>query len=440
MAGLATVELTADCDACGLEAGVVEVYDAQIPACRFGLPAATRCKLCAAASRGTLDRAPAKPLLEVPANRCPACLDELSQAAIDERRCTRCGARARLEDASAPTRFGALTDLEGALDAWAEREGFPSREALVAATFVERDVAELFVGIQRRERLEVLADPFANMGVRTTGGSARREREPRGPSTTPPATAAIVPPEDAATTTAQAVPTSPSAARAGTTTGDASPVTKRGLGPREPAAPRVALAPRRAGSEGHPLAQTLPDPAYAATDPLAPPLVPPARPATPAPRSAEGARDVALPPPPPSAPPRAIVYPLVSVIAADGEVHPEERALVDRFLEGEGLPPLADHEFCVHHPSEVAHLVPKERREDVVKLMCETASIDGMPDESERRVIRAYATAWHVDDEKLEFWLWGYESMNTSLARQLFLKLRRFVLSARWSDEETKER
>ncbi|MCW5832932.1 MAG: TerB family tellurite resistance protein, partial [Labilithrix sp.] len=161
-------------------------------------------------------------------------------------------------------------------------------------------------------------------------------------------------------------------------------------------------------------------------------------PATPGERE----RDAPAPltPPPPSAPPRAIGYPLVSVIAADGEVHPEERALVDRFLEGEGLPPLADHEFRVHHPSEVAHLVPTERREDVVKLMCETASIDGMPDESERRVIRAYATAWHVDDEKLDFWMWGYESMNTSLARQLFLKLRRFVLSARWSDDETKER
>src|SRR5690606_23543572 len=81
--------------------------------------------------------------------------------------------------------------------------------------------------------------------------------------------------------------------------------------------------------------------------------------------------------PPPSAPPRAIVFPLVSVITADGEIHPEERALVDRFLQSEGLAPLADDEFSVHHPSEVAHFVPPERREDVVKLMCETAAIDG---------------------------------------------------------------
>lgn len=70
----------------------------------------------------------------------------------------------------------------------------------------------------------------------------------------------------------------------------------------------------------------------------------------------------------------------------------------------------------------------------VVQLMCETATVDGMPDESERRVIRAYAAAWNVPDEKVEFWMWGYENMSTSLVRQLWMKLRRFVLSARWSD------
>lgn len=416
MAGLATVELTADCDACGLEGGVVEVYDAEVAACRFGLPARTSCKLCASASRGAFDRAPAKPLREVPANRCPACLRELAPNAVDERCCPSCGARAALEDASPPRRFDALSDLEAALDAWAEREGFASREALVAAVFVERDVASLFAGLQRREPLEVLADPFANMGVRTTGGGARQERDPR---------------ERARRERTAEPRTAPPTRDAAAATDGAAPETRRGLGP--PASP-VAPPPVTAASPVAP-------PPVTAAPPDAPRAAPPA-PRSPPATPGERERDAPAPltPPPPSAPPRAIVYPLVSVIAADGEVHPEERALVDRFLEGEGLPPLADHEFRVHHPSEVAHLVPTERREDVVKLMCETASIDGMPDESERRVIRAYATAWHVDDEKLDFWMWGYESMNTSLARQLFLKLRRFVLSARWSDDETKER
>ncbi|HVH48082.1 MAG TPA: hypothetical protein VM925_37370 [Labilithrix sp.] len=376
MAGMAPVELSTNCNHCGLEGGVVEVYDALVAACRFGLPATTRCKLCNAASVAAFDRPLAKPLREVPANRCPACLHELAPSAIDERRCSTCKARASLLATNAPASFATLADLEAALDSWAEREKFPSREALAVATFADPDLGRIFAAIEEKAPIEILADPFANMGVRTTGGGARHRSESRH---RPPASDS--PPFVAADRT------------------EIRPPIELATPPNEPTR-----------EEAHAIA-------FAKAEPLAGPVSPP----------------------PPSAPPRAIVYPLVSVVTADGEIHPEERALIDRFLQSEGLAPLAEHELRVHHPSEVAHLVPKERREDVVKLMCESAAIDGMPDESERRVIRAYATAWDVDDEKIDFWMWGYESMNTSLARQLFLKLRRFVLSARWSAAESKE-
>jgi len=393
MAGLAPVELTADCAACGLEGGVVEVYDALVAACRFGVPATTRCKLCAAAAKGTFDHEPARPLGEIPANRCPACLRELTASAVDARACPSCSARAALEETSPSATFATIADLEHALDVWAERENFASRETLVRATFVERDIGKIFEAVQRGEAIEILADPFANMGVRTTGGGARDRGAPRATAkSTAPET-----PQAKATIRVEQAPTPPMA-----------PVANAVQQPG-----RTAPPPAREGADPPPLTRTLQELAVAPTEPLARPAAPPE-------------------PPPPSAPPRAIVYPLVSVIVADGEIHPEELALVDRFLQSEGLAPLAPHELCVHHPSEVAHFVPKDRREDVVRLMCESAAVDGMPDESERRVIRAYATAWDVDDEKLEFWMWGYETMNTSLARQLFLKLRRFVLSARW--------
>lgn len=354
MGGVSRVDLTSDCAECGLEGGLVETYDALEAVCRFGVPIATACKLCGAAARGRFDREVAKAMSEIPANRCPGCLHELAPEALDTRSCARCGGRALLEAVSARRSFERLEELEGALDAWAAREGFASRQALVSATFVVPEVARLFALLAEGSRLEVIADPFATMGMKTVGASSSRQR---------------------------------AAAKA-----DA------------PAPPPPPLPPPSAATSST-------NAAVSASTPTAPP---------------------------PSAPPRAIVYPLVSVIAADGEIHPAERALVDRFLQSEGLAPLSDEEFAVHHPSAVAHLVPRTRREEVIKLMCESAAIDGMPDESERRVIRAYASAWHVDDEQIEFWLWGYEAIGTSLTRQLWLKLRRFVLSARWGEPENK--
>ncbi len=377
MPGPAPVELLADCGACGLESGVVETYDALVAACRFGLPARARCKLCGAESEGVFDRAPARAMREVAANRCPACLEELAPNALDERRCARCGASASLVARVEPADLTKESELAAALDAWAAREDYASRDALLAATLADPDFASLHRRLCARERIEAVGDPFANMGMRAAGSTDAKPAPPKSPVAT-----TIDPPKRAspAATTIDPPKRPPSALET-----SVDPLTELHLG---------------------------------ATEPTAKPIVP--RPTA---------------PPPPSAPPRAIVFPLVSVIAADGEIHPAERELVDRFLASEGLAPLADEEIRVHHPREVAQFVPKERREAVVQLMCESAAADGMPDESERRVIRAYAAAWHVPDDKVEFWMWGYENMNTSITRQLWLKIRRFVLSARWSDE-----
>src|SRR4051812_40613646 len=94
--GPAPVELSADCTKCGLEAGVVELYDPLVAACRFGLPATARCKLCGIQHEATFTAAPPRALRDIPANRCPGCLEELSPRALDDRRCARCGATATL--------------------------------------------------------------------------------------------------------------------------------------------------------------------------------------------------------------------------------------------------------------------------------------------------------------------------------------------------------
>ena len=69
MSGPRSVDLLVDCVACRLERGVVETYDPREPACRFGLPSRTRCKLCASATEGTFDRPARRALTEIPANR-----------------------------------------------------------------------------------------------------------------------------------------------------------------------------------------------------------------------------------------------------------------------------------------------------------------------------------------------------------------------------------
>ena len=352
MGGPAPVELTANCTTCGLEGGLVEHYDPLVAACRFGLPATSRCKLCGIHHEARFTHPPARPLQEIPGNRCPACLDVLGPRTLDDRRCASCGATAILGLLVPATSLASEAALVAALDAWATREHWPSREALTQAVFCDPDLASLLARIARGEPLEVIASP--------QGAFA--------PSPLPPLAHAMAP---AATT--------------------------------NPLGPALRYLPTPPAGTVVPIEM----------------IAPVSRPTT---------------PPPASAPPRAIVYPLVSVIAADGEIHPAERALINRFLESEGLAPLAEDEFRVHHPSTVAHLVPPDRREMVVQLMCETASVDGMPDDREKRVIRDYAAAWNVPHEKVEFWMWGYENMSTSVTRQLWIKLRRFVLAARWTD------
>ncbi|MEA2747986.1 MAG: hypothetical protein QOI41_2129 [Myxococcales bacterium] len=400
--GPAPVELSADCTTCGLEAGVVELYDALVPACRFGLPATARCRLCGIRHEGAFNRAPARPMRDVPANRCPACVEELGPRTLDDRRCAKCGAVATLALVAPAAALDTELALVAALDAWTAREQWTSRQALLEATFCDPDLGSLLLRIRRNEPLEVVADPFVNVAHVTPSASPLKVATPNQDFRT----GSTIPDPHSIFGSAQTDPFTAPLARQ-----SSQPPQRISVPVPAVTVPDAASTMTSAGQQP------------TGTAPLHPPV-----------RYGTGTIPLPTPPPPPSAPPRAIVYPLVSVIAADGEIHPAERALIDRFLESEGLAPLAEHEFRVHHPSAVAHLVPIERREMVVQLMCETATVDGLADESERRVIRAYAAAWEVPSEKVEFWMWGYENMSTSLVRQLWMKLRRFVLSARWTD------
>lgn len=390
------VELLEDCPHCRLEAGLVETYDASVSACRFGVPARVACKLCGLSKVGRFSVETTLDLSTLPTNRCPACREVLRPEALDVRRCAACGAHAGLEDERAPEELARFPTFQACLAAWAERESFEDADALVSATFVAEDTRALHAAYLRGEPLETIADPFA-FGGRASAGAAK-------------------PPPSSSASRAKRTSVAPPSIRV-VPSAERPPSTKR-----MPHAPNAHLP-----------------------EPLQRPTATPSQPsATPSPAGASlaPARTLAqtdergIERPPLSAPPRAILFPLVSVISADGEIHPAERAFVDAFLVSEGMAPLAESELKVYTPAEAARYVPKERREKIVELMCEVAMVDGLADDAELRVVRAYAAAWQVSEEKVETWLWGYEHAQASAARQFWLRIRRFVLSSRWESTD----
>ncbi len=98
---------------------------------------------------------------------------------------------------------------------------------------------------------------------------------------------------------------------------------------------------------------------------------------------------------------RSKILPLVSVMAADGRLLPEERRIVDQFLMDEGLGPLEEHEIRVHRPQEVGSVGTADEHDRLLSLMFELAYIDKEGDSSELNVIRAFAHRWGVHAERL---------------------------------------
>lgn len=127
--------------------------------------------------------------------------------------------------------------------------------------------------------------------------------------------------------------------------------------------------------------------------------------------------------------PRAILYPIVSVMCADGVIEPAEERFVSAFLEAEGQRPLEPDEIRVHRPVEVERHIPRARRREIVELMIQLAAIDGHADTSELRLAKAYANAWGIPEEDLVAWLERYQDQHLSSARRFLLKLKSFFFA-----------
>lgn len=127
--------------------------------------------------------------------------------------------------------------------------------------------------------------------------------------------------------------------------------------------------------------------------------------------------------------PRAILYPIVSVMCADGVIDPAEQRFVSAFLEAEGQRPLEPEEIRVHRPIEVERHIPRARRREIVELMIQLATIDGHADTSELRLAKAYANAWGIPEDDLVGWIEQYQDAHLSSARRFLLKLKSFFFA-----------
>jgi len=102
--------------------------------------------------------------------------------------------------------------------------------------------------------------------------------------------------------------------------------------------------------------------------------------------------------------PRDELLALAAVAASDGEASAEDLALLAQAAEARGVPPLGPEEIRVWRPAEIAPPPTLDQRERLLSEMFHLAWSDEQLDESEVRVVRAFARAWGVDPQRVSEW------------------------------------
>jgi len=95
---------------------------------------------------------------------------------------------------------------------------------------------------------------------------------------------------------------------------------------------------------------------------------------------------------------------LASVAAADGEASADDQEILLQAAARRGIPPLAPEDVHVRRPGEIDPPATLVRREELLKEMFWMAWADDELDESELRVVRAFARAWGVDPQRVQEW------------------------------------
>jgi hypothetical protein len=102
--------------------------------------------------------------------------------------------------------------------------------------------------------------------------------------------------------------------------------------------------------------------------------------------------------------PRDELLALAAVAASDGDASADDQEVLRRAAEQRGIPPLAAEDIHVRRPAEIDPPATLVQREALLKEMFWMAWSDGELDESELRVVRAFARAWGVDPQRVQEW------------------------------------
>jgi hypothetical protein len=193
-AGSHVWQVISDCPHCKTAGAVLELMDADHPACHLGIPTISRCRMCGLTH--TAEAAPFVPRDPFGSNRCPSCRKPLSIDSRDARQCSACDFTVAIattpgldvQDAQA---------VRAGLERWADEEGVSLDELCTGSLGAPVDT--LVARYRAGEPVESTADAIAFLFPGMAAGSAlganltareptdRPERTPRPPDLRAPA-------------------------------------------------------------------------------------------------------------------------------------------------------------------------------------------------------------------------------------------------------------
>ncbi len=354
-----------DCPACGVESAVLALFDPAVPATLLGVAAESRCRLCGRTTHGVVTpdcASPDHPERYQVQELCPACGTRLDEEERLANRCGHCGLAAVEREVRAGRRFHSLEDLGAAMARWARTEGYDTAEEFLETSFSDGDLSAVLRRMRAGEAVETNFDVLAFLFPEVALAAAVSPVEAGGEPGEIGSPASPPPPAPGG-----AADPAPDAR------GGASASMPGGPDPSTGGATRRRVAGSGTGGDAHRAWQRL--------------------------------------------------LPLVSVMVADGRVHPAEEAFLTRVLAHHRLPPIPSDLVRVHRPEAVEMPETLDERERLLEAMVHLVHVDRQRDGTEFRVVQEYARAWRVDDALIAHWDRTYRGHYATGLRRLWLIL-----------------